>query len=89
MFIPVFDECMTSKRPTNLEEKCSEQSRFHGKCSEGDLAAIFATKIFVSARITSLPSPAKTMLEDVVPMKNFPSNVPSSFHTWTPSPHPA
>jgi hypothetical protein len=45
-------------------------------------AAISATNIFVSAIITSLPSFAKTILADVVPRKNFPSNVPSSFHTY-------
>jgi len=40
VFIPVFDACMTSKRPTNLEKNVK---RFHGNSSEGDLAVFFAT----------------------------------------------
>jgi len=39
-------------------------------------------KIFVSAIIINLPSPAKAMLADVVPMKNLPSRVPVFDHTW-------
>jgi hypothetical protein len=54
---------------------------YHGKIGGIPLAAISATKIFVSARIISRPGVAKAILADVVPRKNFPSRVPSSFHT--------
>lgn len=45
------------------------------------LAAMSATKIFVSARMTSLPGLAKTILADSDPKKNFPIKVPLLFHT--------
>jgi len=55
---------------------------YHCEIGGIPLAAISATKIFVSARMTSRPGPAKTMLADVIPRKIFPSKVPSSFQTY-------
>ena len=46
-------------------------------------AARCTRNTLVSAKITSLPSPAKTTLAESVSWKNLPRRVPSSFHTCT------
>jgi hypothetical protein len=56
---------------------------YHGEIGGIPLAAISATNIFVSARMTSRPGLAKIMLADNIPKKNFPSKVPSAFHTYS------
>jgi hypothetical protein len=67
----------------NNDEKCTGwlYGWYHYEMNRLPLAAISATNIFVSARITSRPGLAKMKLADVIPKKNFPIKVPSSFHT--------
>ena len=49
--------------------------------SEIPVAAISATKTFVSAKMTRRPGLAKTMFADTIPRKNFPISVPPLFQT--------